>query len=177
MELDQHIEGLLFYKATPQKKKAVAKLLHVSDIELGTAIARLHERLKNSGLQLIETETDIQLATASSLADFIEEIQKQEVRGDIGKAGAETLAVILYRGPVSRLEIDTIRGVNSSYILRNLLVRGLIERSSKQSGGYQFSISPQLLAHLGISKKEDAPDYARVMDALEQFENANAAQE
>ena len=91
------------------------------------------------------------------------------MRRDIGKAGAETLAIVMYRAPISRVEVDRIRGVNSSYILRNLETRGLIER---RSGARQTEFSPttELLRHLGIEEKTALPDYATVMDALENYE-------
>lgn len=168
MGLDVYIEGLLFYKATPLSKKQVAKLLHVSEPELAHGLSALRERLASGAVRLIETETEIELATAPELSEFVEGLQKAELKTDIGKAGAETLAIIMYRSPVSRLEIDTIRGVNSSYILRNLQIRGLIERQAS-GNKYTFSPSTDLLAHLGITRKEELPDYARVMDQIEAF--------
>ena len=73
---------------------------------------------------------------------------------EIGKAGLETLAIVLYNGPVSRREIDYIRGVNSSFILRNLCVRGLVEREadSKDQKIFKYRSSLNLLAHLGIKR-------------------------
>jgi len=97
-------------------------------------------------------------------------MRKSELKADIGKAGAETLAIILYQEPISRAEIDKIRGVNSSFILRNLLIRGLIERNqNKATNSFQFKISPQLLSHLGVTHKHELPDFAKVVDALEKF--------
>lgn len=171
MNLDLYIEGLLFYKAAPQKKRTIARLLDVEEEALTSGIAALRERLQGGATRLVETETELQLVTAPELSSFIDELRREEVRGDIGKAGAETLAIILYRGPVSRAEIDSIRGVNSSYILRNLMVRGLVERS-KQGSGFTFAATPQLFAHLGIERKHELPEYAAVMDQLEAFEAA-----
>jgi segregation and condensation protein B len=97
--------------------------------------------------------------------------QKEEIRHDIGKAGAETLAIILYREPVTRAEIDRIRGVNSSFILRNLMVRGLIERKARR-GSQVYCITPQMLQHLGVSQKYDLPRYAEFINAIESFEQS-----
>jgi segregation and condensation protein B len=170
MPLDILIEGLLFYKAAPLKKSVLAKQFSVSDEDLATALLALRTRLENGALRLLETDSDIQLVTAPTLAPFIEEIRKADVKNDIGKAGAETLAIVLYQGPVSRAEIDRIRGVNSSFILRNLLIRGLVERSSEKKGsGYVFSVTPSLLAHLGATRKEELTDFAKITDALETF--------
>ncbi len=175
MPLDILIEGLLFYKAEPQKKANVAKLFSVSETDIVTALATLRNRLEVGALRLLETDTDIALVTAPSLAPVIEALRKQEIKTDIGKAGAETLAIILYRGPIARADIDRIRGVNSSFILRNLLVRGLVERSADKKGnGYMFSISPTLLADLGVTHQRELTDFARITDALETFTAAEA---
>ncbi len=98
------------------------------------------------------------------------------MKRDIGKAGAETLSIVLYKGPISRSEIDRIRGVNSSFILRNLLIRGLVEREVVKNNAL-FSITPSLLAHLGISNKTELPNYAQVLDELEKFEQQQNEQE
>ena len=171
MALDIQIEALLFYKATPQKKKNITKLFSVSDVVLEESLAKLKSRLQNGATRLIETETEIQLVTAPELAEFIESLRKQDLSGDIGKAGAETLSIILYREPISRVEIDRIRGVNSSFILRNLLIRGLIVRESITGQGFQFRTSPKLLQHLGIEKKQDLPRFSEFMNAIDEFDS------
>jgi segregation and condensation protein B len=73
---------------------------------------------------------------------------------DLGKAGLETLSIILYQGPISRAEIDYIRGVNSNFILRNLLIRGLIERVENPHDQRSFLYKPtlELISYLGLSK-------------------------
>lgn len=171
LPLETQLEGLLFYKGTPQTKKELAKVLGVGDEELAVALDSLRSRLSSgaSALRLLETDTELQLVTAPELDTLIETVRRDEMKRDIGKAGAETLAIILYKGPITRPEIDRIRGVNSAFILRNLLVRGLIERTMSGKT-YQFDITPALLAHLGISRKHDLPDYATILDQLEQFE-------
>ncbi|MEX0930708.1 MAG: SMC-Scp complex subunit ScpB, partial [Candidatus Paceibacterota bacterium] len=103
------------------------------------------------------------------LDPIIESLQKEEMKRDIGKAGAETLAIVLYRGPLTRAEIDRIRGVNSSFILRNLMARGLVERAAGAKSN-QYSITPELFSHLGITKRNELSGFAETMDALDQYE-------
>lgn len=170
MPIDVLIEGLLFYKSAPQKKRTIIKLFEISESEMKEAILVLSERLKAGALRLVESEDEIQLVTAPDLAPVIEAMRKNELRADIGKAGAETLSIILYREPVTRSEIDRIRGVNSSFILRNLQVRGLIEsRTNGRGSGHEYIITTELLTHLGISHKHDLPDFARISDSLDNF--------
>jgi len=170
MPIDILIEGFLFYKSAPQKKPMVLKLFGISAEELQNALVILKERLETGALRLVETDEEIQLVTCSELAPVIETLRKNEMKADIGKAGAETLAIILYQEPITRAEIDRVRGVNSSFILRNLLIRGLIDRQhNKVRNSFEFTISPALLTYLGVTQKHQLPDFAVVSDALEKF--------
>lgn len=175
MNLEAHIEAVLFYKAEPVKKSALAELFAVSIEEIEAALIQLSQALSARGIRLTTTDVYAQLVTAPETSDTIEVVRKDEIKGDIGKAGAETLAIILYRGPLSRIELDKIRGVNSSFIIRNLLIRDLVERRPHptDSRSFIYATSPTLLNHLGVSRKEDLPEYAQIMTALEQFENQN----
>ncbi len=168
MPLDILIEAVLFYKATPQKKSALQKLFAVDDESWAIATEQLRHRLEFGATRLVETETEISLGTAPELSEFVETMRKSELKGEIGKAGAETLAIVLYKEPVSRAEIDRIRGVNSSFILRNLLVKGLVTREAV-GNSYQFRITPELLEHLGASSKSDLPRFSEFMNAIETF--------
>lgn len=120
----------------------------------------------------MEKEKSVMLATAPEVSGVIEKVRKEELSRDIGKAGIETLSVILYKGPVARSEIDYIRGVNSTFILRNLLIRGLIERISNPKNQRSFLYKPtfELLSFLGISSIEELPKFKAVQQELEKFE-------
>lgn len=167
--LDQHLEAILFFKAQPLTKVTLAKQCGVTEAELQDALTTLRIRLETGATRLLETDTEVSLVTAPEHDGLIESLRREELKRDIGKAGAETLAIILYRGPVTRGEIDRVRGVNSSYILRNLMVRGLIERGSNTKRT-EYQITQDLLAHLGITHKSQLPGYEQVLAQLEQFE-------
>lgn len=170
MTLDVQIEALLFYKAAPQKKRALLTFFGVSDEEFTAALNVLRERLQSGATRLVETDVEILLTTAPELSEFISKIRKEDLAGDIGKAGAETLAIVLYREPITRAEIDRIRGVNSSFILRNLLTRGLLVRESITGQGYQFRVSTKLLQHLGVTNKQELPQFSEFMNAIDAFD-------
>lgn len=173
MTLEQKIEGLLFYKAAPVKLTQLQKIFEVSEGEVSSTLKALKERLQGGAVRLSLTETEVQLVTAPELDDLIESVRKDELKRDIGKAGAETLAIVLYKGPISRVEIDRIRGVNSAFILRNLMVRGLVERGT-EGKSHTFAITPTLLSHLGLTHKTELNNYAMVLDQLEKFEQEQA---
>lgn len=172
MNLEAKIEAVLFYKTEPLKKEHLAHMLEVSLDEMAASIEKLQESLRERGVRLVTTDTEIQMVTAPELSEFIDEMRKEELRGDIGRAGAETLAIILYRGPLSRAEIDRIRGVNSTFILRNLLIRGLIERRPHPTDARSFiyAATPALLNHLGVSGRESLPEFSEIMNSLDAFE-------
>lgn len=175
MTLDQKIEGVLFYKATPMRKTTLCTLFSCSQEELASAISVLTKRLSAGATRLVQINDEVELVTAPELDELIESLRKDEMRRDIGKAGAETLAIILYRGPLTRAEIDRIRGVNSSFILRNLLVRGLIEKDT-ETKHVLYKATPALLSHLGITMKTELPDFADIMNALDVYEQEIATE-
>lgn len=172
------IEAVLFWKAEPVAIKKLAALLDTNIEEIDKALAELEAGLKGRGLALVRTDEEVMLGTAKELSTLIEKLTKEELSRDIGKAGLETLAIVLYQGPIGRAEIDYIRGVNSQFILRALQVRGLVERVENPSDARSFlyKTSLQLLAHLGVSKIEDLPEFNEVKKDIENFKNNQQTQ-
>lgn len=173
--LEQQIEAVLFYKATPMKKSALCKLFQCDETALANALVALAKRLETGATRLVQVNDDVELVTAPEFDTLIDSIRKDEMRRDIGKAGAETLAIILYRGPMTRADIDRVRGVNSSFILRNLMVRGLVEKDANTKQ-ILYKATPELLAHLGITQITDLPDFEQIMNALDAYEKAQLAE-
>jgi segregation and condensation protein B len=174
MPIAQQLEAILFWKAEPISFKKLATLLNVSADAITQGLTELEQVLKGRGLTLVRTEDEVMLGTAQELSPLIEQLTKEELSRDLGKAGLETLSIILYQGPISRADIDYIRGVNSQFIVRNLLIRGLIERveNPKDARSYLYKTTLQLLSHLGISKIEDLPEYEQVRRDIEGFKSS-----
>ncbi len=179
MSLLNNVEAVLFYKTEPFAFSALAKFFDVSEQQIREACTELQKRLTETGLRLITTDTSVQLVSAPEQSEIIEKLRKDELSQEIGKAGAETLSIILYRGPLSRAEVDRIRGVNSTFIIRNLLVRGLIERRDNphDSRSFNYAGTPELFQHLGITRKEELPDFEVVMNAIDSFEKVQKEEE
>jgi segregation and condensation protein B len=175
MNLESKIEALLFYKNEPLPIGEIGKLLNESEDQIKIALTQLDQSLKNRGLCLIRTEKLASLATNPDLKDLIDQIAKDEMSKDIGKASLETLAIVLYNGPVSRREVDYIRGVNSTFILRNLTIRGLIEKEEnlKDQRVIKYRASISLLAHLGIKTKDELPEFVDFQKKLSDLKNLN----
>ena len=177
MKLETQLEALLFWKGEPMALKKIEAILGASKEELEAALSTLETSLSNRGLKVIRNGDEIEMRTTSEASALIEKLTKEELYRDLGKAGLETLSIILYKSPIKRSEVDYIRGVNSSFIIRNLLIRGLIERITEKEGagrGFLYKPTIDLLAHLGIAKLEDLPEYATVKAELDAFEAASA---
>lgn len=178
LSLESKIEALLFWKAETLSIKKIASILNKDIEEIKNAIKTLRESLRGRGITLIEWEEDVTLGTAKEVSELIETLNKEELSKDLGKAGLETLSIILYQGPISRVDIDYIRGVNSQFIVRNLLVRGLIEKVDNPLDQRSFLYKPslQLLSYLGISKIEDMPDFESVRKDIELFKKVEISE-
>jgi segregation and condensation protein B len=167
-ELLKKLEAVLFYPAEPVDINFLAKTLEVSKKEVEEGLMGLQETLKDRGVRIIRHEDEVVLSTAPELSELIEKIIKEERERDLGRAGIETLAIIAYKGLVSKKEIEYIRGVNSQYALRNLLLRGLVEK--KEAKGDErvvlYSITGDTLRFLGIQSIEELPEIEDVRKAL-----------
>ena len=175
-ELKHKIEAILFIKNEPISLSYLLKLTGATKDEIMDAIDTLREEYKNRGVVIVSNNDDYMFGTNPQLSSFIELVHKDEISRELGKAGLETLAVILYKGPVTRREVDRIRGVNSTSIIRSLLLRGLIEKIEQRDGvssGKSIEYGPtiKLLMHLGISKIEELPNYKDSLNKIDDFMN------
>lgn len=158
------IESVLFVSGEPIKKIKLAKIADVTIAEMENSIAVLAQKYSQagSGLMLLVKGDELQLVSRAENASFVENLVKNELQDSLSTAAMEVVSIIAYRGPMSKVEVEAIRGVNCSYTLRNLLLRGLIERSDnpKDNRGYVYSISFDLLKKLGVDDVKKLPEYA-----------------
>ncbi len=174
--LTQHIEAILFWRGDPMSISSLAKITGAEKDDIKHALVQVKGDLASRGIVLIEHDGEYTLGTNPESAKLIEAARTEELSKDLGKAGLETLAIVLYQGPIRRSDIDYIRGVNSNFILRNLLIRGLIERKPdpKDSRASVYLASMELLRFLGLSHVEDLKDFEAVKEAIAQFKNNDA---
>lgn len=160
----QALEAILFAAGEPMTKKKLAGLLHTTEALVADAARELADTLQNRGIALIETEGEYELRTAPEAADVVAKLREGELTKDLGKAGLEALAIVLYQGGATRSEIDWIRGVNSAQTVRSLMLRGLVERIEDPSDKrrFRYRATADALAHLGVRKPEDLPRYAEL---------------
>lgn len=158
------LEAVLFISGEPISLMRLEKTLDVTTTELSGLISALQEKLENdtaSGLQIITHNRSISLATKGLYARIIEQLTKAALQENLSRAALEVLSIIAYRAPIARVEIEAIRGVNCSFTLRNLLLRGLIERTGNpnDSRGYLYQPTLIFLQSLGLSSLESLPDF------------------
>lgn len=154
------IESILFVASKPLTIKKLAKALEVGEDKIEEALDVLKSKYNQSqsGIHLLFDGDMVQMATNPENVEAIDGFVKDEVAGELTKAQLETLTVVAYRGPVSRAEIEQIRGVNCAVILRNLMIRGLIdEQDGKLMPEYVLTV--EALRHLGITSVHELPDY------------------
>ncbi|HEY4505511.1 MAG TPA: SMC-Scp complex subunit ScpB [Candidatus Paceibacterota bacterium] len=173
-DLISKLEAALFYLAEPISLVYLSKVLEVSKKDIESAVVELSSELSGRGVRLVQHEDEIMLVTAPELSGLIEKIIKEDRERDLGRAGIETLSIIAYKGFVSKKELEYIRGVNSQYALRNLLLRGLIERKNSDTDGRMvgYSITMDTLRFLGLGSISELPEYEESRKQLEITEEA-----
>jgi segregation and condensation protein B len=129
---------------------------------------------KSGGIRIIQNGTEVQMVTSPENSQIIQEFLKQEVSQELTPASLETLSIIAYRGPIFRRELEQIRGVNCSIILRNLLIRGLIieltdnkavvstVENEDGEGDKIYQVSLDFIKHLGVNDLKELPDYEKL---------------
>jgi len=114
-------------------------------------------------LQIIKNGSSFQMVTAPENAELIQQFVKDETTGELSRPSLETLTIIAYRGPVAKTDLDRIRGINCSLILRNLLIRGLVDvREDKKKDESYYTVTFDFLRFLGLNDVKELPDYQKL---------------
>jgi len=168
------LEALLFLHGEPLSFKKIEAVLGIDAATCVTLIEELAKKLEpeERGLHLLVDKEKVQLVTKPAFGKLLEAFVKEELTEELSPASVETLAIIAYLGPISRAKIEYLRGVNSSVILRSLLLRGLIERlpDPAHPNGLIYKATFDFMKHLGIEATRDLPDFEKFQKLLEVFE-------
>lgn len=168
MTLDAQLESILFFKAEPISVGRLTALLGADKGAVEEGLRALQEKLAGRGVALLRHKDEVELRTATAATALIEEIARDELSREMGRAGAEALAIILYRGQAARRDIDWVRGVNSAFTLRELAARGLVRRVAREKRGFLYEPTPELLAHLGVERASELPEYEHARKELDE---------
>ncbi len=172
MELSHSLEALLFISGEPVAHKDAMRLLDCDQNALDEAIEKLSADLQSRGIRILRHEDKITLTTSPEYSKIIEKITREQLEGDLSRSALETLAIVLWKGRVSRSGIDYVRGVNSAFALRALLIRGLVEREQDEKDARVYIYRPTIdvLKFLGISSLKDLPEVESLAQQMKEYD-------
>ena len=164
LPLSVKLEAMLFVAAEPVATAQLATALDVAPSVIERGLNELDASLSGRGLCLQRHAGRVQLTTAPQLAELIERFLGLESTAHLSRAALETLAIIAYQQPVTRPQIDSIRGVNSDSMMKSLLHKGLILESGRADGPGRpilYSTTPEFLQHFGLNSILEMPPLAK----------------
>ncbi len=184
-ELKSNIESLLFIANRPLNKAEIVKNVGQKLKDLEKIFQELIEEYKkpDRGINIINNGQSLQMVTNPQNSECVQKFLKTEIYQELTPASLETLSIIAYRGPLAKLDLEKIRGVNCSIILRHLLIKGLIIekvvnkafakddniQSKEEQIDYDnniYSVSLDFIKHLGINDLQELPDYERLNNSV-----------
>jgi len=168
--LDDVIYSILFVAGEGVDVSYIAEKLEVDIKKVNKAVDKLAERLSGkSGVQLIRYNGKIQLSSNPDNAGYIETVLNPIRERALTKATLETVAIIAYKQPITRLEIEEVRGVNSDYTIQTLLEHNLIEVVGKKDAvgnPFLFGTTDEFLKRFGLNSIKDLPNSEELMERI-----------
>jgi segregation and condensation protein B len=164
LPLSVKIEAMLFVAPQPVTTAQLATALDVAPSVVERGLNELEASLSTRGLRLQRHAGRFQLTTAPQLTELIERFLGLESTTHLSRAALETLAIVAYQQPVTRPQIDSIRGVNSDSMMKSLLSKGLILESGRADGPGRpilYSTTPEFLQHFGLNSILEMPRLAQ----------------
>ena len=159
------LEALLFVASEPVSPTRLATILEISTQEVEEILADIQQKYMDRGLRLQWYRGRVQLTTAPEKAELIERFLGLETSSRLTRPALETLAIIAYRQPVTRPNLDSVRGVNSDGVLKSLLIKGLIREEGRSEGPGRpilYGTTPEFLQYFGLNSMNDLPELSIV---------------
>ena len=174
--LKEVIKGILFVSGEGVEKQEIAEKLQITDKQLNKAIEELKQNLSGDcGIHLIEYKNKIQLCSNPDYADLISTVLNPIREKALTKAALETVAIIAYKQPITKLEIEEIRKINSAdYAIQVLLDNKMIEivgRKDAVGKPYMFGTTDEFLKRFNLKNLNDLPDYDKLLERIEVIKN------
>lgn len=160
MSLLGQVESILFVASKPLPVKKMAKVLNLSEEAVVEALRDLRNKYDQSaGVVLINNNDEWQLVSNPDNKAVTENFVKAEISGELTRAQLETLTVISYCSPITKPELEQLRGVNCSLIIRNLMIRGLVKENDSEGLLPTYEVTMDYIRHLGLTSLSELPDY------------------
>lgn len=167
------LESILFAAGKPLSLKKLADMLALTVAEVEVLVKELEQSYRDNrhGLEIILHQGEAVMATIPEHSELVKDFIKAEELGDLTRPQLEALSVLAYRGPLTKPQLEQVRGVNCSLILRNLMIRGLVEPVNEEAIYPQYQVTVDFLRYLGLSSIAELPEY----DSLAKDENLGQA--
>lgn len=161
--LKSQLESILLVSSKPISVSKLSEILSVKPKDVEAEINSLSQDYNERGIRLLRNNNQVQFVSAPENTDIIQNYLKDDLTGELTKPSLETLTIIAYRQPISKAEIEQIRGVNCSLILRNLLIRGLVEAEyNKEKALTLYNATMDFLKYLGLNSVAELPDFEKL---------------
>ncbi len=169
VDLTSRIEAILFAAGRPVKISELVRALDSDREAIIQAIDQLADIRGKSGIVVIRKDDRLQLATAPEYAKSVADFLNAEQRERLTDAAVETLAIVAYKQPITRAEIEAIRGVNSQYILRQLSIRGLVEKTASPDDSRRlvYRTTLEFMSHLGLRDMSELPAFEELTKSVQ----------
>ncbi|MFN2150954.1 MAG: SMC-Scp complex subunit ScpB [Anaerolineales bacterium] len=178
ISLNAQIEALLFVAPSAVSISQLATALGVTNRAVENSLEELEQSYQKRGLRLQRHSGRIQMTSAPEAAEAIETFLGLEATSRLSSAALEALAIIAYQQPVTRPQVDAIRGVNSDGVMKNLLHKGLIQEVGRAEGPgrpIMYSTTPEFLGYFGLTSLEELPPLNLEELSAPQVENEEAS--
>src|SRR3989339_926213 len=164
-KIKSQIESILLVTAKPISVKKIAEVLNIKPKEVLSELSELSREYNESkrGIRLLANNDKVQMVSSPANTDLVKSYLKDEITGELTDPSLETLTIIAYRQPITKAEIEQIRGVNCSLILRNLMIRGLVEAEyNKERSATEYAVTLDFVKFLGLNSVNELPDFAKL---------------
>ena len=165
MQIKALVESLLFVADRPVPVRDIAAAIEASTNEVETALQSLSIEYQGRGIRLQRKGDEVQMVSAPEAGPHIERFLGLEISGRLSAASLETLSIVAYRQPVTRAQIDAIRGVQSDGVLRSLVRRGLVEkigRAPTVGRPNLYGTTFEFLQQFGLQGLSDLPGWEKL---------------
>lgn len=175
-ELEQVIEGLLFISGQPVEIADIVEKLEVKEKQVNTAIENLKEKYADRGINVLTFKNKVQLCSNPKYADDISAVLNPIKEKQLTKAALETMAIIAYKQPITKPEVEQVRGVDSGYAIQILLDFKLIEvvgRKDAIGKPLLYGTTDEFLKRFELQSIEDLPEYDELLERIQVIHTAS----
>jgi segregation and condensation protein B len=169
LDLAARVESVLFVAEEPVSTHRLAQALEVTSERVERALDTLVRDYEGRGLRLQYCGGGVQLTTAPEAAPHVERFLGLQSRLHLSQAALEALAIVAYRQPITRPDVEAIRGVGSDSVLRTLLNAGLIDRVGRDDAvgrPFLYGTTPEFLQHFGLQSLDELPELEQIAEMV-----------